>query len=356
MAWCIGCSSIASPVKATNRGRFFAVATERSPVGARLVAIDENGDRQFEVIERWPSIARDSNAAISPDGTKIVFASSRQRSLDVTSLWIAPLGIEQPAVRITTGDWIDTHPVFSPDGQSIIFSSTRGGNFDLWQIQLSNRKLTRLTTDDTHEVMPSVAPDGRIVFAVVTPQGQTPSSHLAVLAQGQVSSITDGPADTAPTFYDNGRLIVFSAPHVRAASNSDAQRVDADLWQVDGTGGRRRLLLDIADTDEGGAVFSSDKRTMLATSLFRANDGTVLFSSVIAVDRQQPITESTTITAAQVRMLKDRAGAIERLNVAVLPSVSVNRKVLASAPEYLPTLRQILREAIERSQKLPPPR
>src|SRR5262245_28303104 len=67
------------------------VVSEPGPTGARLVAIDERGDRQLELVAPAAQPVRDTNAAVSPDGAWLVFASSRGRPLDETSLWIAPV-------------------------------------------------------------------------------------------------------------------------------------------------------------------------------------------------------------------------------------------------------------------------
>src|SRR6185503_12432558 len=117
--------------------RIAIVASERGPEGARLVSIDEHGDRQFELVQPAVARVRDSHPAVSPDGKWIVFASSRDRSLDETSLWIVPAGVAMPPRRLTSGKAIDSHPTWTPDGVGIVFASTRdAGNFDLWRLAI----------------------------------------------------------------------------------------------------------------------------------------------------------------------------------------------------------------------------
>ena len=73
--------------------RIAIVAAERAAEGARLVSIDEHGDRQFELVQPAAARVRDTHPAVSPDGQWIVFASTRERPPDETSLWIAAVGV-----------------------------------------------------------------------------------------------------------------------------------------------------------------------------------------------------------------------------------------------------------------------
>ena len=110
--------------------------------GARLVAIDEHGDRQFELLAAGRRDRRATpHPAMSPDGKWIVFASSRERALDETSLWIAPLAPERDAAR---GSRPATRSTAirrgRRDGRAIVFASTRdGGDFDLCRLAIDRR-------------------------------------------------------------------------------------------------------------------------------------------------------------------------------------------------------------------------
>lgn len=331
----------------------FIVVTERAGNGPRLVGVDRRGDRMFDVVEPAATLVRDSNPAISPDGKWLVFASSRGRSLDATSLWLAPLGYEAVPRPLTRGDFIDTHPTWAPDGQSIVFASTRSGTFDLWRVALtmegpqpSAGQLTQLTSEATHEVTPNVASDGRIVFSVVAPAGATPSSHLALLTPGAPSAIalTDGQGDSSPAFSPDGERIAFAAPSVRRQTidGKMVESVDGDIWVMPATGGPPRLALASPDTDEGGPVWSSDGRTLFATSLLRGAQGQVLFSAVIF--NRGNATE-------RPRMLIDQAGAVERLAPTLRPGrpTTADFAALQQAPDYQQRLAAIVKDALQRN-------
>jgi dipeptidyl aminopeptidase/acylaminoacyl peptidase len=328
------------------RDRIAIIASERGAEGARLVAIDEHGDRQFELIQPATGAVRDVNPAVSPDGRWLVFASSRGRPLDQTSLWIAGLGVELPPHRLTDGTAIDAHPAWTPDGRAIVFASTRdGGEFDLWRLAVADGQpgeLTRLTRRPGHEVTPAVAPDGTVVYAAVTPRGQRGEieTHLEERApDGAIRALTAGPADSSPAVSPDGARLVFARPQIHG------NQPDSELWLLVRSTGAIAPLVDLPLTDESGPVWSRDGRFVFATSVLRGEGGRVLFSSVIHVDTGQ--------TPPVARILEDRVGAIVRLTPAVT-ATPLDAAALHGDPEYLPELARIMANLIEQQRALPP--
>jgi Tol biopolymer transport system component len=326
--------------------RIAIVASERGSDGARLVAIDERGDRQFEVIQPATGLVRDSNPAVSPDGKWLAFVSSRDRPLDETSLWLAPLGVAMAPHRLTEGPAIDAQPAWTPDGRAIVFASTRdGGEFDLWRLAIRGGQpgdLTRLTRARGHEVTPAVAPDGAIIYAAVTPdlERREIETHLEERApDGAIRALTSGPADSSPAVSPDGARLAFARPQLHGG------KPDSELWlMVRGTGAVAPLV-DLPLTDESGPVWSRDGRFVFATSVLRGADGRVVFSSIIHVDvREAP---------PVARILEDRVGAIVRLTPAVT-ATPLDAAALHRDPEYLPELARIMSKLIEQQQRSQP--
>ena len=344
--------------------RFAIIASERGPSGPRLVAIDEQGDRRFALLAPSASSARESHPALSPDGTWLVFASSRGRPFAETSLWIARVGVEATPVRLTEGAWIDAHPAWTRDGTAIVFASTRdGGDFDLWRLPIANGRAAgpavQLTHGAGHEVTPSVAADGAVLYAAVA-QVASPSSaggrsdadasrrsiaerelesHLEERApDGTITRLTDGPADGAPSLSPDETTVAFSRAVVQVGGPS------AELWRMSRRGGEATPIIALPTTEESGPVWSRDGRFVFATSVLRG-ERSVLFSSVIYVDLRAPMPIA--------RMLRDRAGAAARLTPAIA-AAALDTTALDAAPEYLPELARIVAEAIEqREDRLP---
>ena len=288
---------------------------------------------------------RDTHPVVSPDGTWLVFASSRDRTSDGTSLWIAQLGPDATAVRLTTGSAIDSHPCWTRDGKAIVFASTRdGGDFDLYRLAIDDGRPVgapvALTHGAGHEVTPTVAADGTIVYGAVTPLGDgRVESHLEERApDGTIRRLTAGPADTAPALSPDDRALAFARPKEHNGS------LDAELFTMPRNSDVATQLIDVPLTDETGPVWSPDGRFLFATSLLRGAAGNTVFSSVIVIDTQvRPLT---------ARLLEDRTGPIARLTPAITRA-RLDATALASDPEYLPELARIVANAMAAQKKAP---
>lgn len=335
------CAARSTP-KPASRDRIAIVASERGAQGARLVAIDEAGDRQFELVEPASHVVRDTNPAVSPDGKWLAFMSSRDRPLDQTSLWIAALGVAMPPRRLTSGPGIDAHPAWMPDGSALVFASTRdGGDFNLWRLAIHDGQpgaLDQLTRGAGHEVTPAVAPDGAIIYAAVTADTgrHAIETHLEERAPGgAIRVLTAGPADSSPAVSPDGARLVFARPAVHDG------KPDSELWLMVRATGAITPLIDLPLTDESGPVWSRDGRFVFATSVLRGAEGRVVFSSIIHVDLGQP--------RPVARILEDRVGAIVRLTPA-LTTARLDAAALDRDPEYLGELARIMTELIEQQR------
>jgi dipeptidyl aminopeptidase/acylaminoacyl peptidase len=319
--------------------RIAIVAAERGPEGARLVSIDEHGDRQFELVRPAVAHVRDTHPAVSPDGQWIVFASTRERPFDETSLWIAAAGVAMPPHRLTDGKAIDSHPTWTPDGRAVVFASTRAaGNFDLWRLAVDHGQpgsLVQLTDAPGHEVTPAVAADGTIIYASVTPNElrHDIETHLEERApDGTIRRLTSGPADSSPGLSPDGTRLVFARPQLHG------DRPDSELWQMVRRSEAIAPLVDLPLTHESGPVWSRDGRFVFATSVLRGEEDRAVFSSVIYVDTRE--------TPPTARILEDRVGAIPRFTPA-LTQLPLDVAALRGNPEYLSELAHIMRRVIE---------
>ena len=297
-------------------------------------------------------LTRDTHPAISPDAKWIVFASSRDRTLDSTSLWIAPLQEDAAPTRLTTSDAIESHPVWTRDGSAIVFASTRSkGDFDLFRLALTNGRAVgepeQLTHGDGHEITPTIARDGTIIYAEVTPKGRGEvESHLERRApDGTISQLTSGPADASPQLTPDDRAIAFSRPYVHGEGSVPG--VDGELWTMPAEApDQATRLVDLPLTDESGPVWSADGRFLFATSVLRGAAGNPIFSSIIVIDTHAKLRKA--------RLLADRAGAVARLTPAIARR-DLDSKALASDPEYLPELARIVAAAIATQPASPSP-
>jgi Tol biopolymer transport system component len=73
----------------------------------------------------------DRSAVFSPDGKRVAFWAWDKRLR--ATLWLADLGSQQVQQVTTLG--LDMVPQWSPDGTKLVFESSRGGNTDLWFVR-----------------------------------------------------------------------------------------------------------------------------------------------------------------------------------------------------------------------------
>lgn len=330
------CACSAPPVAAPRSADQIAIVVAETDVqGARLVAIDERGDRRFDLLEPPDAIVRDTHPAVSPDGRWVVFASTRSKP---THLWIAPLRVGGKPTQLTTGDGEDAHPTWTRDGRAIVFASTRaGGEFRLFEIELESRRITQLTNASGHQVTPTIAATGAIIYTSITPAdgGSVTSRIERREPSGEIKALTQGPGDASPSLSPDDRVLAFARPTAHAAG------LDGDLFTMPASGGEAAPFVDLPLTDEGGPVWSPDGRYLFATSVLRGAAGNAVFSSVIVVD--------TSVKPRTARMLKDRAGAVARLTPAITRA-PLDTNALAADPEYLPELARIIAAATANSK------
>jgi dipeptidyl aminopeptidase/acylaminoacyl peptidase len=307
--------------------RIAIVASEVGATGARLVVLDEHGDRQAELVAPATGVVRDSNPAISPDGRWVVFESNRGHE-PALHLWLAPLQVEATPVELTEG----VHPAWLPDGRAIVYSA----HGDLYELPIPGGAPVQLTSAPGIEDTPSVASDGTIVYAASTPS----ESHLEERSPtGAITRLTDGPADTTPAVSPDGRSIALSRPVEHHGT------LDADLFLLPHGRAEATPIALLPLSEEAGPVWSSDGRYLFATSAVRSSSGAILFSSVIVIDM--------TRTPRVARILEDRSGPLSRLTPAVAPG-PLDGTALAGDPEYLPELARIIAAAIARQKQEAP--
>ncbi|MBI4510094.1 MAG: PD40 domain-containing protein [Deltaproteobacteria bacterium] len=300
------------------------VSSERAGKGARLVLIDESGQRRADLTELLAQPSVDLMPAWSPGGRHVAFASSRGReSPSEWSLWVIDFATRE-VQRLTDDAGLDSAPTWSPDGRSIAFASTRGGDgLDVFRLdlrrgpggELAPAGLRRLTSLPEDELEPAWSPDGRRI-ALVASQGGTRRLRLMDSDGGGIADLTSGPRDHMPTWSPDGKWIVYAAPA--------PARKDDDLWMVLASGGPPTHLVDDEVGSEASPSFSVDGRVVLATSLFRDQAGRPVLSSLVACDLSE--------TPRRLKGLFDRYPT-NRLGVDAAP-VPLDLARLAKAPQY----------------------
>jgi Tol biopolymer transport system component len=154
-----------------------------------------------EVKQITNELGYDGGAFFSPDGSKLIFRSSRPKTeADIKEYQdLLKEGLVMPTAmelyicnadgselrKLTDLGQANWAPFFFPSGDKIIFASNhtaeRGFPFNLYMINTDGTGLTRITQDETFDAFPVFSNDGKyLVFSSNRNNGGTRDTNLFV--------------------------------------------------------------------------------------------------------------------------------------------------------------------------------
>ena len=188
----------------------------------------------------FSSSGYDAEATVSPDGTRVVFTSTRGGDLDIYTMNVDGTDVRQ----LTDSVGYDGGPFFSHDGTMIVYRSWHPET----EAEISDYRA--LIVDN--KVRPS-----RMEIWIMNADGTS---------QRQVTNL--GGANFAPYFHPDDRRIIFSSNH---EGGSRSRNFDLFLVNLDGTGLTK--VTTHADFD-GFPMFSPDgKQLVFASNRFGSIPG-----------------------------------------------------------------------------------
>ncbi len=218
--------------------------------------------------------------AISRDGKQAMVSRSISQDNSKANLWLIDLaggdhGLAATFTRFTFGAFDDYSPEFSPDGSRVIFTSTRGGGADLYQ------KLTKgvgnenlLLKSNERKIPWSLSPDARfLLYYVYSPKTKgdiwilpTAGSRKPMLFQG--TEFDESEAEFSP----DGRWIAYGSdesgrPEIYVREfllDSDGKPAATGPRQISNGGGYNPYW-----RDDGKELIyqSADRKTLLSAEI-----------------------------------------------------------------------------------------
>ncbi len=183
--------------------------------------------------------------------------------------------------QLTNSPGYDAEGTLSPNGSQIVFTSTRSGDLDIWLMNADGSNPRQLTSDVGYEGGPVFSWDGaKIVYRASRPE--TPeeiASYQALLAEDLVAGsaleifvmdvdgsnkrqvTSNGAANFAPAFLPDGRRIIYSSNQGDPSGRTFALY----LINEDGTG-EERVTTSEAPTFNSFPMLSPDGRYLAFSS------------------------------------------------------------------------------------------
>ena len=246
-------------------GKLLVFSSTRHNVSPAIYAKAVDG---VAVTQLTADPAADVQPALSPDGTRIAFASNRGGNWDI---WV--VGMEgQPPIQITSGPNDDVHPSWSPDGTQIVYSSLpQRGQWELWLADVSTGGKKRFFG---YGLFPEWSPTGNTIlfqrarergsrwFSVWTMQliNGEPRYPTEIAASSEAALIT-------PSWNGDGSQIAYSAvtPSAEMDETLEPMPETADIWIVD-IDGKSRVKLTDGHTSNFSPTWSPDGRVFFTSS------------------------------------------------------------------------------------------
>ena len=154
-AFLLLCFLTLEPVTAGEPARLLFSRVGPTRIGLFLASVNNSNERAL-----LPADSLDYNPSFSADGKWIVFTSERTGSADIYRIHSDGSGLE----RLTDDPAFDDQAAMSPDGSKLVFVSTReGGLANLWLQDLSSRGRSGRPIAKTNagSFRPSWSPDGK---------------------------------------------------------------------------------------------------------------------------------------------------------------------------------------------------
>jgi Tol biopolymer transport system component len=204
---------------------FWVGDNKQSGPNRQLVGANYSSGRiQQQPIFSGETRSNSYNAAVSPDGTKLAFASDRDGNVE---LYLLNRMTGRFATLTETNGCTNQYPSWLPDGSGLVYESDcLNGNFEIYRAGLSytadsmqtlavNRispqQATRLTNNNSQDRYPRVSVDGTRIAFTANRDGNLEVYVMGVDGSRQTRVTNSAAVDQAPSWSQNGDELVFAS-------------------------------------------------------------------------------------------------------------------------------------------------
>jgi Tol biopolymer transport system component len=180
-----------------SRANVIAFESERNRKDANIWTVNPDGSNETQLTT---APAFDGDPSWNPNGTRIVFASTRDGK-DNKEIYVMDAdGSNQ--TRLTNDPAADFDPSWSPNGKKIVFASLRDGNVEVYQMNPDGSAQERLTNHPALDALPAWSQDGKQIVFVSDRIGKGQRRLYVMDADGShVKKLTSGAFDMNPDWY-----------------------------------------------------------------------------------------------------------------------------------------------------------
>ena len=144
----------------TPDGRSVVISLDGQLVKKPIDGGEQTALTKSSGLNNWP--------AVSHDGKKIAFGSSRRGDYDIYTMTIDGTDL----TRITKGGRLDARPAWSPDGRQIAFTSARNGDYEIYVMRSDGTHVRRVTNHPERDDFVTWHPDGKRLAYVSEREGE----------------------------------------------------------------------------------------------------------------------------------------------------------------------------------------
>ncbi len=231
-----------------------------------------------------------------PDGKKILFSSTHLASAECPPrpdfskgyVWALYQGYDiftanpdgTSLKQLTTTPGYDAEATISSDGKKIVFTSVRNGDLDIYSMDANGKHVKQLTHELGYDGGPFYSPDGKwIIYRAYHPKSEKEISEYKELLQQNLIRPTSleiwimkadssdkrqitnlGAASFAPSFFPNGKRIIFSS---NQGSTGGMGNFELYAINLDGSNLER---ITVSEGFDGFPMFSPDGKKLVWAS------------------------------------------------------------------------------------------